>query len=98
MSLADQIIEHGPYDGTVHPRYGAQTYSFTGTDLNELRDELVAARALKELLADGRWQIEAYGNELALTCGRCGWTAWPTEPADLAELVRRAGEHTEVCR
>ena len=45
-----------------------------------------------------RFQVEAYGNELALTCGRCGWTAWPEEPIALAELVQRAEEHGEVCR
>lgn len=89
MSLADQIIGHGPYE----PHQALASWDTAA--LNELRDELITARALKELLTAGRWQIEAYGNELALTCGRCGWTAWPTEPVD---LVRRAAEHTEVCR
>jgi hypothetical protein len=42
-------------------------------------------------------EVEAYGNELALTCRRCDWTSWPDEPITLAELVQRAGEHTEVC-
>lgn len=102
MSLADQIIEHGPYDATIHPRYGAETYLFTGASLNGLRDELIAGRALKELL--GRYSTEAVSlsgapTDLSLHCDRCNrWTAHIDRPQTLDELAQRAAEHAEVCR
>jgi uncharacterized metal-binding protein YceD (DUF177 family) len=33
-----------------------------------------------------------------LACSRCGWGAHVALDLTLAELVQRAGEHTEVCR
>lgn len=33
-----------------------------------------------------------------LTCDHCRWIAVYSEPLTLADLNRRADEHTEVCR
>lgn len=56
----------------------------TGLDLERFRVEAVS------LPTD--WAINW------LLCDRCEWHAEIEEPLTLAELVRRAGEHTEVCR
>jgi len=98
MSLADQIIEHGPY-----PPDEFRILNVTTAELNELRDELIAARALKELLAARRFTVDAvYSGDLYVTleCNQpdCPWIAEPDTPADLAELVQRATEHAEVCK
>ncbi len=45
-ALGDRLIEQGPYDETVHPRYGAETRVFGNAEVNELRRELLAARAI----------------------------------------------------
>jgi len=101
MSLADQIIEHGHVEpGDDRPGWFGR---LTAAGINELRDELIAARALKELLTSGRFTVDAvYSGDLYVTleCNRpdCPWVAEPDTPADLAELVQRAGEHAEVCR
>lgn len=47
----------------------------------------------------GRFEITSYDSApLHLTCSRCGYSSEIDHPLDLAELVRRAGEHAEVCR
>lgn len=102
MSLADRIIEDGPFiAGDVMPAWAGEFHRTQA--LNELRDELIAARALKELLTSGRFTIDAvWSSDLYITieCNRpdCPWIAEPDTPADLGDLVRRAGEHAEVCR
>lgn len=107
MSLADQIIEHGPVvPGEV---YGAAIVaSMCDSEMfNELRDELIAARALKQQLAPGRFEVDALGDYLGdaklwVSCRRCPWDAEIPDsasgPTDLAELVQRATEHAEACR
>lgn len=51
-----------------------------------------------------RFEVEAHegrrgSHGLTLGCNRCcTWHAILDSPIDLAELNRRAGEHTEVCR
>lgn len=106
MSLADQIIEHGPWKpGTIGLELLADTSGalIIPEAVNELRDELIAARALKELL--GRFQVEAlgahgYDARIYTHCGTCGWEHegdWE-QPFGLAELVQRAREHGEVCK
>lgn len=96
MTLADQIIEHGPYE----PRHALVSWDTAA--LNELRDELIAARALTELLASGRYAVEPVvvrtgRATLWLTCNRCRWFDGIDATAALGELVRRAAEHAEVC-
>lgn len=98
MSLAGLIIEHGPYE--PYALVPNQVMRFVESEqLNHVRDELIELRRLRTA-AEAREQctVEAYGTELALTCNRCGWTSWPREPIHLADLVRRADEHTEGCR
>lgn len=35
---------------------------------------------------------------MAMACTRCNWEAEVQDSANLAELMQRAEEHTEVCR
>ena len=103
MSLADQIIEHGPYTPGEVQRGFKHLPLTDETALNELRDELIAARALKELLASGRFEVWAAADSdpwMALGCNNgCGWVVdLGSSPIGLAELVQRAGEHAEGCR
>lgn len=107
MSLADQIIEHGPYEAYALVPNEVMRWIESG-QLNELRDELIAARALKEMLASGRFElsVSAYcdgdGAYVNLHHGNCDIAEYEAEGGgptlDLAELVQRAGEHAEVCR
>lgn len=98
VSLADQIIEHGPWrDG------GRIMGTVDMADLNELRDELIAARKTRE--RQERFHVEGDGSEVdsvvVIRCAHCKWThehviqgretTWRT--LDLAELNRRADEH-----
>lgn len=104
MSLADQIIEQGPVvagDTMPFPTAPNGHPIITAAEINELRDELIAARALIELL--GRFHIEPTmvrtgAVHIRLACRHCRWEHWTDEPGDLAELVQRATEHAEVCR
>lgn len=106
MTLADQIIEHGPYvwdERQQEPRPDISGQLNDADGLNELRDELIAARALTELLASGRYAVEPVvvrtgRATLWLTCNRCRWFDGIDTSTGLAELVRRAAEHAEVCR
>lgn len=98
MNLADQIIEGGPWVGGQSVKtLMAAIVDFT--EINALRDELIAARQLRELL--GQIEVSALytlGPTLQIrhTCPH--WAAHIDRPLTLAELVQRAGEHTEVCR
>lgn len=99
MSLADQIIEHGPYEpGHAVP---AEVESLSSTELNELRDELIELRQRRQAdEALERYDIapghaSAYGRMTCLAC----YEPWEIrDPLTLAELVRRAAEHGEECR
>lgn len=97
MTLADQIIAAGPWNDT-----GRIMGSADMAELNQLRDELLAGRKAIELLGhlvdpdpchfdhNGFCQAH-YGTR----DGRCD-----NDRAQelLAELVRRADQHTEDCR
>lgn len=106
MSLADQIIDGGPYAEGDTIRAWMLPPNLTAAALNALRDELLELRRLRALLE----QFEVGGNlddqdcDISLTCHKCSWHIWiEVSPFDdgptvtLAELVRRAGEHTEDC-
>lgn len=88
MTLADQIIDSGPYMLDV---------GFTAEQANQLRDELLELRRLRTAAADlGECARRLDPAELHTTlraegCGWCGGN-------HLAELVRRADEHREDCR
>lgn len=103
MRLSDLIIEHGPW--TDHDAAALLTLRITqgraARELNELREELLAARKAGEERA--RFEIDGgydYGHDITtLHCTRCrAWRVALDGPADLAELNRRAEEHAEVCR
>lgn len=92
-SIADQMIEHGPYQ----PHQAVAWWDTAA--LNELRDELTAARALRDLL--GQVEVSALYTlgpilQIRHTCPH--WAAHVDRPLSLAELVQRASEHAEVCR
>lgn len=97
MSLADQIIEHGPYhDADSLP---IQVQTADNADINQLRDELIAARALKELLGQFHLEIDFWNDDALLRCRTCGANGFVSgDESPLAELVRWATEHAEVCR
>lgn len=100
MTLADQIINHEPWN----PDQLAQLNA-TGADLNALRDELLEGRRLRTVGEarchscdhtaamhhdDGCWRsvlTGTIGRHLVCPC---------TVP--LAELLRRADQHREECR
>ena len=78
MTLADQIIEKGPYeqDLLVGQGFSAPLWWWRAADLNELRDELIAARQARTDMQ--RFQVEpAYDGSpwIALHCDRCRWHA-----------------------
>jgi len=79
-SLADQIIEHGPHDQDLLVGQGlaAPLWWWRADALNELRDELLAARAARtdgasQALAHVRQQLSAWsklnGADARLTDG-----------------------------
>jgi hypothetical protein len=46
-----------------------------------------------------RFRADAAWHAVLLSCTRCeDWEDLITDSSTLAELVQRAGEHTEVCR
>ena len=97
MSLADQIIEHQPWGCGLLGSIQA-----TGDELNELRAELLELRRLRAT-AEARRSIEidpyCDGDPwMSLECNRCGAGFDDLQAVTLAELVRRADEHTEGCR
>lgn len=97
MSLAEQIIEHGPYpDGEINQ------LTLNGDEANALREELIDLRRLQaQAEALKRFEVQGWGDRdgghLQLS-HECGNDTWIDEPHTLAELVQRAGEHTEGCR
>lgn len=103
MPLTDRIIDAGPYEpGQVLPPELVREVFKTG-ELNALRDELVAARQMRELLTDLADPDPCWFDHHGY-CQAHGWMA--TDPHCpharakelLAELSQRADEHTEVCR
>lgn len=102
MSLADQIIEHQPWSPDALAGFQA-----TGEEMNALRDELNEGRRLRAA-AEARERINVYappyrsGGKVVLGIHHDGCpNRWWDEAADftaLADLVRRADEHTEECR
>lgn len=44
--ITNRIIDDGPFDETVHPRYGQETHVLTGAEMNQVRAELMSARAI----------------------------------------------------
>jgi hypothetical protein len=102
VKLSDQIIEHGPYVAGEVQRGFKHLPLTDETALNELREELMAARAANE--ERSRFSVEAVGtagddgDEIWLCCDRCGlWQVQLGATLGLGELNRRAGEHAEVC-
>lgn len=101
MSLADQIIEHGPVES--HDEVPHWFEALTAAGINALRDELLELRRLRAA-AEARSRFVAdinfWDDEAVLRCGVCGHRIAigidPDQP--LAELVRRTDEHTEECR
>lgn len=69
MSLADQIIEHEPWNP-----HGLGSIDAGGDELNELRDELIAARNLRSHLARYELDIKFWDDEANLRCDSCGAT------------------------
>lgn len=93
MNLADQIIHGGPVDLDEIARL------ITAADLTALRDELIAGRKLTALLGELKvTALYTYGPTLSLrhTCPH--WAVHIDQAMTLAELVRRADEHTEGCQ
>jgi hypothetical protein len=99
VSLAEQIIDGGPYvAGDVMPGWMHQP---TAVGWNELREELLELRRLRARAeARERFDIDLFGAGVAgwLHCDRCSWQIQLGNTTGLAELNRRADEHTEVCR
>lgn len=108
MKLSDLIIEHGPYAWDEHqqePRPDISGQLCDAAALNELREELMAARAVRE--AGERFEVWGVGSDdfgaIVLGHRDCP-DAWQAElettddQPTLAELNQRAGEHAEVCR
>lgn len=98
MKLSDLIIEHGPWNDS-----GRIMGTADMADLNELREELMAARAAAAIPAG--FSVEAIGladgdQQIWINHKRCpeSWHAELDELVTLAALVQRAGEHAEVCR
>ena len=100
MSLADQIIEHGPVES--HDQVPRWFEALTAANINALRYELLELRQRRA--ADEtreRIRVEgvfACGPELSVQCACRRWTVHSERPHTLAELVRRADQHGEECR
>lgn len=105
MTLAEQIIDSGPYipgDASPFDRWPP----LRSSDFNQLRDELLELRQLKAAAGQReRFKVDALrGDEdepdtVALFHDRpaCLWEAYPDAHVTLAELVRRADQHTQDC-
>lgn len=94
MKLSDLIIEGGPY-------YASQLNPLTAPtteQLNELREELMAARAVLDVLSRFRLDINFWDDTAHGECLRCGMRSSVSADDTLGELSRWAGEHAEVCR
>lgn len=107
-SLADQIIEHGPFESGSLMLASFASELLQAGPLNQLRDELIEGRKLRAA-AEAREQYDVFGfgepgefgyGAVALKCLRCPWqheTDTTVDTLTLAELVRRADEHSEEC-
>jgi hypothetical protein len=99
MRLSDLIIEHGPYVAGEVQRGFKHLPLTDETALNELREELMAARKASE--ERERFEVVGLGyddHDVVVTCRTCGsWDAKLDAWTGLADLNRRAGEHAEVC-
>jgi len=95
VTLADQIIEHEPWSPDALGSIQA-----TGDELNELRAELLELRRLRAALASFTVSIDRWvdPSELDLTHDDRHVIDSFTKRITLADLVRRADEHTEGCR
>jgi hypothetical protein len=101
--LGDLIIEHGPFTAGEWISGDIADVLMTAAAVNELREELIAARKASEERQQFRVYVVPFarGNEqLGITCDRpgCGWHTEIEDFTGLAELNRRASEHAEVCR
>lgn len=101
MSLADQIIEHEPWSPDALAGLNA-----TGAEMNALRSELLELRLRRQADEDrARFVIRVLsyrsGGGLVFGIDHLACPAkWWDEAEDsttLAELLRRADEHGEVC-
>lgn len=100
MSLADQIIDGGPYRGGDSLPIEVQVAN--DDELNALRDELLELRRLRAA-AEARERIEIdpyYDGEpwMSLECKQCDQGFDDLQTVTLTDLVRRADEHGETCR
>lgn len=108
--LGDILVEHGPIaqDYVASPGLSSDMRWIRADEINELREELMAARAAAAL--GERFEVDATpwrdaeGANLMISCRRCPWYAdieyavGVHDATALAELNRRAGEHAEACR
>lgn len=100
MTLADQIIDSGPYRGGDSLPIEVQT---AGEDqLNQLRDDLLELRRLRAAVARlSRYEVDLNRwtdpVELSLSHDCPRWYASLADSVTLAELVRRADQHTQDC-
>lgn len=100
-TLADQIIDGGPYEGRYCGGVLGLQFAEAG---NRLRDELLELRQRRQ--ADERrerfWVEPAVARtgraHIRLACRRCPWEFWTDEAGTLPELLRRADQHREECR
>jgi hypothetical protein len=98
-SLADQIIEHGPWQPGEVQRGFRHLPLTDETQLNALRDELIEGRrlrkaaveALDRVVRDLRANYRTGDKSIEYING------FEDAAETLAELVRRADEHTEEC-
>lgn len=99
--LSDLIIEHGPFTPGEWISDNIADVLTTAAAVNELREELIAARALLRL--GERFTVHAVTPypgtaDVAIHHDCRAWWVDIDEPLTLAELNRRASEHAEVCR
>lgn len=99
VKLSDLIIEHGPYEPGEVQRGFKHLPLTDEAALNELREELIAARCDRT-----RFRVYAVprsrGSEtLGITHDDCPgqWHAEVDDFTGLDELCQRAREHVEVC-
>lgn len=99
MSLADQIIEHGPVES--HDEVPRWFEALTAKGINALRDELLEGRRLRAAAeARERYEVDPYYDGepwISLECKRCDQSFDDLQTASLAELLRRADQHGEEC-
>jgi hypothetical protein len=98
VTLAEQIIDHGPYRGGDQLPIEVQTAG--DDDLNALRDDLLELRALRipaATVKTFRIDLNFWDDTAALRCPHCD-TRLPLADGDNPfDLLLRIGEHQEVC-